>query len=109
MKTRLATILFMLGTLAMPLAVQADHHEKDGDSAKTEVKDAMITAKVKAAFAKDKSVSAMKIKVDTDHQGMVMLSGTAKSQAEADRAVELAKGVEGVSSVNSMITVGGDN
>jgi hyperosmotically inducible protein len=109
MKSKPTTVLLMLGALAMPAAALADHHEeKNGDSAKTEVKDAMITGKVKAAFAKDKGVSAMNIKVDTDHSGVVTLSGTAKSQAEADRAVELARTVEGVSSVNSKITVGAD-
>jgi osmotically-inducible protein OsmY len=35
----------------------------------------------------------------------VYLSGTAKSQAEADRAVALAREVEGVTSVESTIEV----
>jgi hyperosmotically inducible periplasmic protein len=36
---------------------------------------------------------------------MVQLSGTAESKAEADKAVELAKSVKGVSSVENQIKV----
>ena len=68
--------------------------------------DALITTKVKAEYAKDKVVSATKIHVDTDH-GVVHLSGMAKSQEEADKAVALAKNVKGVSSVKSDIKVEG--
>ena len=66
--------------------------------------DAMITTKVKAEFAKDKMVSATKIHVDTD-KGVVTLGGTAKSKAEADHAVTLAKNVSGVESVRNDIKV----
>ena len=68
------------------------------------VSDAMITTKVKAEFAKDKMVSATKIHVDTD-KGVVTLGGTAKSKAEADHAVALAKNVSGVASVKNDIKV----
>src|SRR5262245_30428276 len=52
------------------------------------VSDAMITTKVTAEFAKDKTVSAMKIHVDTD-KGVVKLGGTAKSKVEADKAEQI--------------------
>jgi osmotically-inducible protein OsmY len=66
--------------------------------------DAMITTKIKAEFAKDKMVSATKIHVDTDN-GVVKLGGTAKSKAEVDQAVALAKNVSGVESVRNDIKV----
>jgi hyperosmotically inducible periplasmic protein len=66
--------------------------------------DAMITTKIKAEFAKDKAVSAMKINVDTD-KGVVKLGGTAKSKAEADKAEQIAKNIAGVSSVHNDIKV----
>jgi hypothetical protein len=47
-------------------------------------------------MVKDPVVSALHIKVDTDDKGVVQLSGNAKSQAEADKAVAIAKKVEGV-------------
>jgi hyperosmotically inducible protein len=68
------------------------------------VSDAMITTKVKAELAKDKTVSATKINVDTD-KGVVTLRGTAKSKAEAEKAVTLAKNVEGVSTVKNEVKV----
>jgi hyperosmotically inducible protein len=46
----------------------------------------------------------MNIKVDTDN-GVVKLSGNAKSQAEADKAAEIAKNTEGVASVSNDIRV----
>lgn len=65
------------------------------------VKDSYITAKVKAALARDKDVTARNIKVETDGQGMVTLSGQVKTQAEADKAVADARSVDGVTSVTN--------
>lgn len=67
--------------------------------------DAGITAKVKTALAAEKDVSAMAINVDT-MQGKVTLTGRVSSQTEADRAVQVARGIEGVKSVDSRLTVG---
>lgn len=100
MKTNLKTLL-IIGALTMPIATFA----ADGDAVATKVGDAVITTKVKAEFAKDKAVSATAIKVDTDSNGMVQLSGTAKSQAEVDKAIVLAKNVKGVTSVKNDIVV----
>ena len=66
--------------------------------------DAAITTKVKAKFASDSTVSATKIHVDTDN-GVVKLTGTAKSQDEAAKAAEIAKSTEGVASVENAIQV----
>ena len=68
------------------------------------VDDATITTKVKAKFAEDPTVSAMAIKVET-LQGVVQLSGFAKSQAEKDRAAQIARSTEGVKSVKNDIVV----
>lgn len=69
----------------------------------TYVKDSYITAKVKAALARDKDITARNIKVETNDQGVVTLSGTAKTQAEVDKAVADAKSVDGVTNVVSNI------
>lgn len=71
------------------------------------VDDSAITTKVKTAFATDKTVSAMDIKVDTNN-GNVRLSGFADSAAEKSRAEELARSVAGVKSVTNAITVQGE-
>ncbi len=79
--------------------------EKTSDvAASAAVSDTMITAKVKADMAADKTVKAMDVHVETQ-KGVVMLSGFVPSKAEADRAVELARGVKGVSDVKSSIQV----
>jgi hyperosmotically inducible protein len=100
MKTNLKTLL-VIGALVMPLSTFA----AEGDPASTKLGDAVITTKVKAEFAKDKAVSASDIKVETDSNGLVQLSGTAKTQAEADQAVKIAKNIKGVTGVKSDIVV----
>jgi hyperosmotically inducible periplasmic protein len=93
--------LLVVTALTLPMAGFA----ADGDSVGTKVDDAVITTKVKAAFAKDKTVSATDIKVETDSNGLVELSGVAKSKAEADQAVKIAKSVKGVTAVKDEIAV----
>jgi hyperosmotically inducible periplasmic protein len=85
---------------------QAEKKLHEGsESVGQEVDDASITTKVKFAFAKDPEVSAMKIDVDTKN-GVVTLTGKVKSETEAKRAVSVAETVNGVKSVNSVLTVG---
>ncbi|TXI46482.1 BON domain-containing protein [Methylophilus sp.] len=93
--------LLLVSALTLPMAGFA----ADGDSITTKVEDSVITAKVKTAFAKDKAVSATDIKVETDSNGLVQLSGVVKSKAEADKAVLLAKNVKGVTAVKDDIVV----
>src|SRR5258705_12915358 len=109
MNTKLATTL-MIGALVLPVAgYAADNMSKDKPSVTEKVKesvgDTVITTKIKAEFAKDKDVSALNIKVDTDDKGAVTLSGNAKSKAEADKAVMIARDTQGVTSVKNEIQV----
>ncbi len=73
-------------------------------SAKEAVSDATITTKVKTELAMEKNVSATHIKVETDN-GVVKLSGTARSKDEADRAASIAKDTKGVVSVQNNIQI----
>ncbi|WP_028101793.1 BON domain-containing protein [Pseudoduganella violaceinigra] len=66
--------------------------------------DTMITTKVKAEMAADPLVKAMDVHVETQ-KGIVMLSGFVPSKAEADKAVELARRVEGVQEVKSSLQI----
>jgi hyperosmotically inducible protein len=68
------------------------------------VSDAVITTTVKAEIAKDSSLSALRINVDTD-SGRVVLRGTAPSAQARDHATALASGVKGVLSVDNQLTV----
>jgi len=66
--------------------------------------DTAITTKVKADLVKEPNLESLGIHVETE-KGVVMLSGFVNSKAEADKAVKVAKGVEGVTSVKSAIKV----
>jgi osmotically-inducible protein OsmY len=68
------------------------------------VDDAVITSKVKAAFAADPTVKATEVNVET-YKGDVQLSGFVAEAGDAQRAVEIARGVKGVSSVKNDIRV----
>jgi hyperosmotically inducible protein len=68
--------------------------------------DGWITTKIKSEFALDKVVSATNIRVNTDN-GVVHLSGPAKNAAEANRAIEIARGVKGVRSVRNDMQIQG--
>src|SRR3954468_4816408 len=68
------------------------------------VDDGWITTKIKSDFAVDKLVSATNIHVDTDN-GVVHLSGMAKNQEEINRAIQIARNVNGVRSVKNDMQV----
>ena len=68
------------------------------------VDDATITAKVKSALIADPDVKGTDVNVDTSG-GVVSLKGAMANQAQADKAVQIARGVEGVSNVQSQLTV----
>jgi len=66
--------------------------------------DSSITAKVKAALVDHDNIKSTDISVKTDKK-VVTLSGFVESQAQAEQAVSVAKGVEGVSSVSDKLHV----
>jgi hyperosmotically inducible protein len=103
----LATMLIgSVAVISPAIAYSADRDADHSTSAKNVVKDSVITTKIKASMATDEQVSATNIKVETDDHGVVHLGGTAKSKAEADRAVQIAHNTEGVTSVKNNIHVG---
>ena len=55
-------------------------------------------------FANDELVSASDIDVDTN-KGHVTLTGTVNSKAEADRALQIGRSVDGVKTVHSNLTI----
>ncbi|AKU24157.1 BON domain-containing protein [Massilia sp. MB5] len=91
------------GSYSTTAAVSDTMREKTADAGEV-MSDSMITAKVKADMAADSHVKAMDVHVETQ-KGVVMLSGFVPSKAEADRAVQLARGVKGVNEVKSSIQI----
>jgi len=108
MNTKLAAISIVAGALMLPIAGYTADSDTDRSSPKVFVKDSVITTKIKAELAEEKLSSLVHIKVDTDKNGKVFLSGTAKTQSAADKAVVIARAVKGVTSVDSQIKIVAD-
>lgn len=70
----------------------------------TDIDDGTITTKVKSALLADADVKSFDIKVET-RKGEVQLSGFVDNQAQIDRAIAVAKGVEGVKSVDNKMSL----
>ena len=62
--------------------------------------DSLITGKVKAAIFNEPTLKSAEINVET-FKGVVQLSGFVNSQADINKAVALARGVAGVTSVKN--------
>jgi osmotically-inducible protein OsmY len=68
------------------------------------IDDALITTKVKAALAADPNVKATEVNVET-FKGTVQLSGFVSSQEAIQKAIAIARGVEGVRAVKNNMVV----
>lgn len=109
MNTKLLITFFIASCVALPIAGHsADDRDNDRSSPKVFVKDSIITTKIKTELAAKKLSSAVHIKVDTDDNGSVLLSGNAKTQAEVNQAETIARGVKGVTTVENRIQVKAD-
>jgi len=109
MKTKLVASCFVIGTLLAPVAGFTEDSDMDRSHPKAYVKDSVITTKIKSRLAAENLASAAHIKVDTDNNGVVWLSGTAKTQAEIDQAVSIAGSTDGVKSVKNHTKIKMDN
>ncbi|MCC6534754.1 MAG: BON domain-containing protein [Burkholderiales bacterium] len=72
-------------------------------SAGQTVDDASVTAKVKAALLAESGVDGTKINVDT-FNGRVTLKGEVPDRAQIDKAVQVARGIEGVKDVDNRLS-----
>jgi hyperosmotically inducible protein len=70
----------------------------------TDVDDSAVTTKVKSALLADADIKSFDIKVET-RKGEVQLSGFVDNQSQMDRAVTIAKGVEGVKKVDNKMSL----
>jgi osmotically-inducible protein OsmY len=82
----------------------ADNTRNAAGKTRVAASDTAITTKVKAGLVKEPNLDSLGIHVETE-KGVVMLSGFVNSKEQADKAVKVAKGVDGVSSVRSAIKV----
>lgn len=105
---RIATSVLLAGVLAAPVALAQD---ADADRAhpKAFVKDSVITSKIKSKLAAEHLTSLGRIHVDTDADGVVWLTGSARTQEAIDRAVSIARDTEGVKDVKSTLKLRKDD
>ncbi len=77
-------------------AAPVEHHNgNSGD----QISDTWITSKVKSQFVGVDALKGSDLKVDTDNDGVVTLSGTVPNEAARARAVEIARTTRGVHKV----------
>lgn len=84
-----------------------DARQAAGDAAESvanKSRDAAITTEVKAKLARDERLSALAINVDTAG-GRVVLRGSAPDADARSRATQVARGVDGVVSVDNELSV----
>jgi osmotically-inducible protein OsmY len=103
MKKRIMFIRrFMLVVLITGFAACASTSKQEG--AGEYVDDSVITTKVKSQLAADDFLKSFEISVET-YKGIVQLSGFVGSQQAIDKAGEIARGVQGVKSVENDLNV----
>ena len=110
MKTKSAMSWLVAGVLLGPgVALAVDDQDSDRAHAVAFVKDSAITTKIKSALAAEHLTSLGRIHVDTDANGVVWLSGTARSQKAIDKAGSIARETEHVVSVHNDIKIKQDD
>lgn len=105
MRTKLVTSIIIGAVMLGPIAVRAADSDSDRPHPEAFVKDSVITTKVKAKLAAENMSSFVHVRVDTDRNGVVVLSGTARNQASIDQAVSIARATEGVKAVQNQVKV----
>ena len=108
MKT-FATTCALMGALLGSSLVIAEDSDADRSNPVTFVKDSTITTKVKTELAAEHLTSLGRIHVDTDMNGVVWLTGSARSQEAIDKAVSIARNTEHVKSVHNTLVVKQDD
>lgn len=104
MKRLILASMLAASVVCVPM-VLADEAESTPPSSHHFVKDSVITTKVKSKLAAKHMTTLTKIKVDTDDNGVVWLSGRAPTQDAVDLAAEIAKNTDGVTSVHNGIAI----
>lgn len=89
---------YMLAFTLVALAGCASTAKQEGTG--EYVDDTVITTKVKAAIFNEETLKSAEINVET-FKGKVQLSGFVSSQAEINKAGEIARGIKGVVSVKN--------
>ena len=96
-----ATLVFLMAIAASPIPAAETYPERE--NTKEFETDSAITSAIASKLASDKRARFGGIRVETDENGVVWLSGAATSQEEIDDAVNLAHTAADVRAVQSGI------
>ena len=103
MKKKNVVIYFLaLIMLIATISACASTQKKEGTG--EYIDDSVITTKVKSLLAADDFLKSFQISVES-RKGIVQLSGFVDSQKAVNKAGQIARGVEGVSSVKNDLIV----
>jgi len=108
-KRHLSALTALALATSVTLAYAAEDSDADRSRPKEYVKDSVITTKIKAKLAAEHATSLAHISVDTDRDGVVYLSGTAKSPEAVEKAGEIARDTKNVRDVHNEIRVKKDD
>ena len=109
MKTKLVMTCLICGILLGPAVAMAQDSDADRSHPKAFVKDSAITTKIKTKLGAQHLTSLGRIHVDTDENGVVWLSGSARTQEAIDQAVSIARDTEGVKDVHNHVKIKKDD
>lgn len=105
MKTLVLSTMLTFGAAGAMVAVADQPVDSDTSHPAAYVSYSVITAKVKTKLAAKHMSTLTNIKVDTDNQGIVWLSGKAPTKDADNIAEMIAKDTDGVTSVHNKIVV----
>lgn len=104
--TALLAMLFSAVIAAGCGSMSGSASDGSGKTTGQVIDDATITSKVKTALLADPEISGLKINVDTD-KGVVKLKGEIKTMVLRKKAESIARGVDGVKSVENQLIITG--
>jgi hyperosmotically inducible periplasmic protein len=96
------TLCAFLGSV---VALADEDSDKDRSHPGAFVKDSAITTKIKTKLAAEHLTNMGRIHVDTDKDGVVWLSGSARTQDAIEEAVSIARSTEHVKSVRNDLII----
>jgi hyperosmotically inducible protein len=105
MKHPIIAGMLAASVVCAPMAFADDAGMASDSSSHHFVKDSVITTKVKSKLAAKHLTTLTRIKVDTDENGVVWLSGRAPTQDAVDMATLIAKDTDGVTSVHNGVAI----
>lgn len=94
----------LIGIFISPAMVAA-HETNSEPQIKEFIKDSAITAQIKTKLLAAEDIDSLRIQVDTDNNGVVILTGTVKTEAEKERVHNIVHSVDGVKNVFNKLEI----